>query len=57
MGRNLEVPELPHLAQVGPVDVGGVCEGGDLVHLLPEAERELPRHGAGEGQAEGLACM
>ena len=36
------------------VDVGRVCEAGDLVHLLPEAQGELAGHGAGEGQAEVL---
>ena len=46
----VELAQLSHLAEVGPVDVGGVGEGGDLVHLLSESQGELTRHRPKIGQ-------
>ena len=40
----VELAQLAHLAQVGPVDVGGVGEGGDLVHLLAKSQGQLSWH-------------
>ena len=50
----MERPQLSHLANVGAVHVGGIGKAGDLVHLLPEAKGQLPRHRAGEGKTEVL---
>ena len=50
----MECPQLSHLANVRAVHVGGISKAGDLVHLLPEAKGKLPRHRAGEGEAEVL---
>ena len=46
----VELAQLSHLAEVGPVDVGGVGEGGDLVHLLSESQGQLTRHRPKIGQ-------
>lgn len=47
----LEQPEVVLLLLVAAVDVGGVDEGGDLVHLVPGSEAAVPL-GGGAGADE-----
>ena len=50
-----KLSQFSHLTQVRAVDIGRVGKRRDLVHLFPEAQGQLTRHGSRKGQAEWSA--
>ena len=48
----MEQPQLLHLAHIRSINIGGIKEGRDLVHLFSETQGQLPWHGPGEAQTE-----